>query len=288
MKVGEALRAAADRLSATSDTARLDAEVLMAHALGCSRTDLLLRLMAAPVPDGFAALVERRMGHEPVAYITGSAEFYGLELAVSPAVLIPRGDTEALVEAAREAFAGKAAPARVLDLGTGSGALLLAALSLWPEAEGVAIERSSEALAVARANALRHAPTARVLEGDWTRAGWAQGLGTFDLVLSNPPYVEADAELDASVREHEPASALFSGPEGLDDYRILVPQLPGLLSERGVAIVEIGWTQADAVSDIARAAGMTTRVHVDLAGRKRAVEMAQIPNIPLGKGPAAH
>lgn len=288
MNVGEALRAATVRLSATSDTARLDAEVLMAYALGCSRTDMLLRHMVAPVPDGFDALIERRLTHEPVAYITGSAEFYGLELAVSPAVLIPRGDTETLVEAAREAFADKARPARILDLGTGSGALLLAALSLWPDAEGLAIERSPEALAVAKANASCHAPSARLLEGDWTRAGWAQGLGTFDLVLSNPPYVEADAELDASVRGHEPASALFSGPEGLDDYRILIPQLPGLLSDRGVAIVEIGWTQADAVSAIAQAAGMTARIHHDLAGRKRAVEMAPIPNIPLGKGPAAH
>lgn len=288
MTIAAALRAATERLSATSDTARLDAEVLMAHALGCSRTDLLLRHMAAPVPDHFDALIERRMGHEPVAYITGSAEFYGLELSVTPAVLIPRGDTETLVEAAREAFADKAPPARILDLGTGSGALLLAALSLWPEAEGIAIERSPEALAIAKANALRHAPSARVLEGDWTRAGWMQGLGTFDLVLTNPPYVEADAELDVSVRQHEPASALFAGPEGLDDYRILVPQLPSLLTERGVAIVEIGWTQAEAVSAIAHASGMTARVHLDLAGRKRAVEMAQIPNIPLGKGPAAH
>lgn len=288
MKISEALRDATKRLSATSDTARLDAEVLMAHALGCNRTDLLLRHMTAPAPLGFDGLVERRLVHEPVAYITGSAEFYGLELMVSPAVLIPRGDTETLVEAAREAFAGKPPPARILDLGTGSGALLLAALSLWPHAEGIAIERSPQALAVARANAARHAPHAQILDGDWTQAGWAEALGTFDLVLSNPPYVEDDAELDASVRQHEPASALFSGPQGLDDYRILVPQLPGLLSERGVAIIEIGWTQAEAVSGIARAAGMTAHVHHDLAGRKRAVEMAKFANIPLGKGPAAH
>lgn len=287
MRVADALRAAAERLSATSDTARLDAEVLMAHALGCSRTDVLLRHMADPAPEGFAGLVVRRLAHEPVAYITGSAEFYGLELMVSPAVLIPRGDTETLVEAAREAFADKP-PKRILDLGTGSGALLLAALSLWPGAEGIAIERSPQALAVAQANAARHAPAARIFEGDWTQAGWADALGKFDLVLSNPPYVEDDAELDASVRQHEPASALFSGPDGLDDYRILVPQLPNLLSDRGVAIVEIGWTQAEAVSGIARTAGMTTRVHHDLAGRKRAVEMAKMANIPLGKGPADH
>jgi release factor glutamine methyltransferase len=286
--VAEALRAAADRLSAASDTARLDAELLMAHTLGCSRTDLLLRHMAAGAPSGFCALVERRMGHEPVAYITGSTDFYGLELAVSPAVLIPRGDTETLVEAAREAFEQRQPPRRILDMGTGSGALLLAALSLWPQADGVAIERSAQALAVARGNAARLAPSARMLEGDWTKAGWADDLGTFDLVLSNPPYVEDDASLDLSVRAHEPASALFSGPDGLDDYRILVPQLPGLLARDGVAIVEIGWQQAAVVCALAEASGMTFRVHRDLAGRERAVEMAKMANIPLGKGPAGH
>lgn len=288
MKIAEALRAAVDRLSATSDTARLDAELLMAHALGCSRTDLLLRHMAADAPAAFAALVDRRLGHEPVAYITGSAEFYGLELVVSPAVLIPRGDTETLVEAAREAFAHRPSPQRILDLGTGSGALLLAALSLWPKAEGIAIERSPEALAVARANAARHAPCASILEGDWTKEGWAEGLGKFDLVLSNPPYVEEDAPLDLSVRAHEPASALFSGPEGMNDYRLLVPKLPDLLAPDGVAIVEIGWQQAAAVSALAQGAGMSAQVHHDLAGRERAVEMANLANIPLGNGAAAY
>ncbi|WP_041549908.1 peptide chain release factor N(5)-glutamine methyltransferase [Novosphingobium aromaticivorans] len=288
MTVADAIRAATQRLSATSDTARLDAEVLMAHALGCSRTDLLLRHMTGAAPEGFAALVERRLGHEPVAYIIGSAEFYGLDLAVTPAVLIPRGDTETLVEAAREAFAWRAAPRRILDLGTGSGALLLAALSLWPQAEGVAIERSPEALAVARANGARHAPAARFLPGDWTQPDWSADLGTFDLILSNPPYVEDEADLALSVRAHEPSAALFSGPEGLDDYRVLVPQLPGLLTDQGIAIVEIGWQQGQAVSAIARASGMTARIHRDLANRDRAVEMAKIGNIPLGKGPADH
>nr|WP_206065976.1 peptide chain release factor N(5)-glutamine methyltransferase [Novosphingobium sp. ERN07] len=282
------MRAATERLSATSDTARLDAELLMAHALGCTRTELLLRHMQSEVPAAFDALVERRAGHEPVAYITGSAEFYGLELIVGPAVLIPRGDTETLVEVAREAFADRQPPRRILDLGTGSGALLLAALSLWPDAEGVAIERSPEALAVARANGRRHAPAARFLSGDWTQPGWASDLGQFELILSNPPYVEDEADLTPSVRAHEPAQALFSGPDGLDDYRLLVPQIPALLAENGISIIEIGWTQGQAVSALARASHMSARVHHDLAGRERAVEMARIANIPLGKGRSAH
>lgn len=288
MTIATALRTAAERLTATSDTARLDAELLMAHALGCTRTDLLLRHMQAETPAGFAALIERRLKHEPVAYITGSAEFYGLELAVSPAVLIPRGDTETLVEAARDAFAARPAPRRILDLGTGSGALLLAALSLWPQAEGVGVERSPEALAIARANAARHAPAARVLAGDWTQPGWSAALGRFDLVLANPPYVEDAAELDQSVRAHEPAQALFSGPDGLADYRVLVPQIPGLLAENGIALIEIGWTQGGAVSALAHASGLTARIHHDLALRERAVEMARMANIPLGNSVAAH
>lgn len=268
--VVEAIRDAASRLSETSDTARLDAEVLMTHALGVTRSQLLLGRMRDPAPEGFAALVERRAAHEPVAYITGTAEFYGLELAVTPATLIPRGDTETLIEAAREALAARP-PARILDLGTGTGALLLAALSVWPEAQGVAIDRSAETLAVAQTNADRHAPAARLLVADWTKPGWSADLGRFDLILTNPPYVENAAELDTSVRAFEPAGALFSGPEGLDDYRVLVPQLPGLMAPGGVAMVEIGWRQADAVAAIGAAAGLSSRVHRDLGGRDRVV-----------------
>ncbi|PNU04104.1 peptide chain release factor N(5)-glutamine methyltransferase [Novosphingobium guangzhouense] len=270
LTVAEAIRDAALRLSETSDTARLDAEVLMAHALGATRSQLLLGRMRDPVPQSFSALVSRRAAHEPVAYITGKAEFYGLELDVSPATLIPRGDTETLIEAAREAFAGRS-PARILDLGTGTGALLLAALSVWPEAEGVAIDRSAETLAVAQANADRHAPAARLLLADWTRPGWSADLGRFDLILANPPYVEDAAELDTSVRAFEPAGALFSGPEGLDDYRILVPQLPDLMAPGAAAMVEIGWRQAEAVAAIGAGVGLISSVHRDLGGRDRVV-----------------
>lgn len=273
--VAATLRAAAERLSQTSDTARLDAEVLMAHALGASRSDLLLRHMRSEAPETFEALVERRMRHEPVAYITGMAEFYGLDFAVSPAVLIPRGDSETLIEAAREALAQRP-PARILDLGTGSGALLVAALSLFPEAQGLGLDRSAEALEVASANAQRNKAPARFELRDWTQAGWRDGLGRFDLILANPPYVESDAPLDESVRAFEPAGALFAGLDGLDDYRILIPQLPDLLAPNGIALVEIGWQQASAVSALGAGSGLASQVHRDLAGRDRAIAFSPL------------
>ncbi|GEN99453.1 release factor glutamine methyltransferase [Novosphingobium sediminis] len=270
-----ALREAAERLSATSDTARLDAELLMAHALGVTRTDVLLGRVEGEVPAPFEALLQRRLNHEPVAYILGTQPFYGLDLVVSPAVLIPRGDSETVIEAARIARDGRP-PARILDLGTGSGALLIAALSLWPEAEGIGLERSDSAREVAtrNANANGLAARARIIAGDWTRPGWTEALGRFDLILANPPYVETDADLAPSVRAHEPAEALFAGPDGLDDYRLLIPAMPGLLAPGGTALVEIGAAQGDAVSALARDAGLAAKVHFDLAGRPRCVEMA--------------
>jgi len=270
MTVAQAIHAAAQRLAATSDTARLDAEVLMAHALGCTRSALLLRHTADPAPDAYAALIERRAGHEPVAYITGIQEFWGLPLRVTSDTLIPRGDSETIVEAA---LAAAPAPARVLDCGTGTGALLLAVLSERPAAQGIGIDRSPGALAVAAGNAaaLGLADRAEMRLADWTRPDWAQGLGRFGLILANPPYVEDAADLSPSVRAHEPATALFAGPDGLDDYRRLIPQLPDLLSPDGIAVVEIGHTQAEAVAAIARAAGFATHLHRDLAGRPRAL-----------------
>lgn len=287
--VRDALREAALALAGVSESPRLDAELLMAHALGATRSDLLLRHMADPVPAAFAALAVRRLAHEPVAYILGRQEFYGLDLAVSPAVLIPRGDSETLIEAARSVLDGRP-PTRILDLGTGSGALLLAALSAWPRAHGTGIDRSDAALAVAASNAgaLGMAERASFARADWTQAGWAGDLGRFDLILANPPYVEDHAELAPQVRAHEPAGALFAGPDGLDDYRVLIPQLPGLLAENGLALVEIGHTQGDAVSSLAEAAGMTARLHRDLGNRPRALELAIQRKISLGKSRGDH
>jgi len=272
--VAQALREAAVHLEAIPDTPRLDAELLMAHALGVSRSDLLLRHMGDPAPAAFDGLVARRRNHEPVAYILGSQEFYGLPLRVTPDVLIPRADSETLVVAA---LAARPGAGRVLDCGTGSGALLLAVLAQLPDASGIGIDRSEAACAVAASNAqsLGLGARARLVRADWDDAGWAQDLGTFDLIVANPPYVEVDADLAESVRGHEPAGALFAGAEGLDAYRVLVPQLPALLAPGGVALVEIGHTQAGAVSALATAAGLTAVLHHDLGDRPRAVEMRQ-------------
>lgn len=279
--VAQAIRAATEVLGARTDTARLDAELLMAHVLGVSRSDLFLKRMGDPAPADFADLVARRAAHEPVAYIVGHTEFWGLTLEVSGAVLVPRADSETLIETAQQALAARP-PRRILDLGTGSGCLLLAALSEFPEAEGIGIDRSAEALAVATRNARRLGLQAEMIRADWTAPGWAGGLGRFDLVLANPPYVEEAAELDPTVRDHEPAGALFAGPDGLDDYRVLVPQLPGLLAPGGLALVEIGYRQAEAVGEIAAAAGLDWTLHRDLGERPRALEL----KIPLGKAGA--
>lgn len=270
MTIAEALREATARLAETSDTARLDAELLMAHALDVSRSDLLLRHMQDGVPNGFTGLVARRARHEPVAYITGHQEFFGLEFIVTPDVLIPRGDSETTLGAVLE-MAGE--QGRVLDCGTGSGALLLAFLHEKPGWSGIGTDRSLGALAVAAANAgkLGLADRARTVRGNWREDGWVDDLGRFDLIIANPPYVETDADLTPSVRQYEPAGALFAGPDGLDDYRILVPQLRNLLTDNGVAVLEIGASQAESVAEIAHAAGFATELRRDLAHRPRAL-----------------
>ena len=290
MTVALAIREVAEVLANVSDTPRLDAELLMAHVLGTSRTRMLLHALRDPVPAGIAALVLRRLRHEPIAYILGAQEFYGLDLIVTPAVLIPRGDSETLVEAARTSLSDKP-PGRILDLGTGSGALLLAALSLWPSARGVGIERSLGAVAVAAANAgrLGMAQRSRILHADWSHTGWTDELERFDLILANPPYVEDAATLAPQVRWHEPAGALFAGAEGLDAYRVLIPQLGALLEPGGLAILEIGATQAVAVTALAQTAGFAVTLHRDLADRPRALALQNgVLKKALGKSGDRH
>ena len=264
MTIAAALADAAGRLAAVSETPRLDAELLMAHALGVGREALLLGPRHGPAPDAFAALVERRLRHEPIAYITGRRAFWTIELEVTPAVLIPRPDSETLIEAAIDHF-GTRAPAHVLDLGTGSGALLLAALAHWPDARGLGVDASAVAVAVARANAIRlgMGERAKIARGDWDAAL----AGTYDLVLCHPPYIATGEALLADVVRFEPAAALFAGSDGLDDYRRIAPLLR--LPAGGVACIEIGATQAEAVSALFAARGFATSIRKDLAGRDR-------------------
>ena len=270
--VRAALAGASAQFDGISGTPRLDAELLLAHALGIARDALLLGGAPGPVPGAFADLVERRAAGEPLAYITGRRGFWTIELEVTPAVLIPRPDSETLIEAAVLRF-GAAGPATVLDLGTGSGALLLAALDQWPDARGIGVDRSAAALAVARRNAARldMAGRARFVRGDW-----AAGLkGRFDLVLCNPPYVEAGAALPRDVARHEPHAALFAGADGLDDYRRLAPQLGPLIAPGGIAAIELGSGQAAAVSALFAARGLPVALRRDLAGRDRCIVIHQ-------------
>jgi release factor glutamine methyltransferase len=269
-----ALMDAARQLDAASDTPRLDAELLLAHALGLERSALLLRLRDLDTPAQFAKLVERRIAHEPVAYIIGHQHFWDLKLAVTPAVLIPRADSETLIEAALDHFKD-APPQRILDLGTGSGALLLAALSCFPEAFGIGVDASETALEVAKDNAatLGFISCAEFVLASWHNEGWSDSIGQFDLILCNPPYVETSTELAPQVRDHEPASALFAGEDGLDEYRTLIPQIPNLLAKDGAAIFELGKGQDKAVSHIAAAAGLQTTDRKDLAAIVRVLVM---------------
>ncbi|MEO5938792.1 MAG: peptide chain release factor N(5)-glutamine methyltransferase [Sphingomonas sp.] len=244
----------------------MDAELLMAHMLGVTREHLLLRHLDDPTPASFAALIDRRLAHEPIAYITGCRDFWTISLAVGPGALIPRPDSETLVEAAVAHFAGRA-PATILDLGTGPGTLLLAALAEWPDACGIGVDASSAALDYARGNAERLGMSGRAgfIEGDWAAAIDQ----SFDLVLCNPPYVAADDSLPAEVRDHEPASALFAGTDGLDEYRVIAGQLPRLIAPDGMAAIEIGATQAAAVTALLAAQGLNVTIRRDLAGRDR-------------------
>ena len=267
-EVRRALADAAGLFASVSETPRLDAELLMAHALGVTREALLLHHLDDPAPESFAPLVARRLNHEPIAYITGTRAFWTIELQVGPGVLVPRADSETLIEAAAEHFTGRA-PATILDLGTGPGTLLLAALDQWPGATGLGVDASPEALAYARANADRLGMTtrARFEGGDWA----ADVTGRFDLILANPPYIGTGEALPSEVCDHEPPGALFAGADGLDAYRIIAPQLPRLMAPGGAAILEIGATQAEPVTALLTAQGLSVVLRHDLGGNPRAL-----------------
>ncbi len=264
-----ALVDAARQLSETSDTARLDAELLMAESLRIERDQLLLSPPDRAVPGRFWKMVERRRAGEPVAYITGRRAFWNIDLHVGPGVLVPRPDSEVLIASAIEHFEGGEGPKRILDLGTGPGTLVLAALDVWPDATGLGIDVSRSALSYAAANARRLGIDGRV---KFKLGNWAKAVQeSFDLILCNPPYVPQGSELGPGVREFEPDEALFAGEKGLDAYCVLAPELPRLLGAGGLAAVEIGHDQVDSVTTMLARDGLGARVANDLADRPRAV-----------------
>ena len=270
-----ALDDATRQLSETSDTPRLDAELLMAEALHIDRDRLLLSPPNKKVPQRFSKMVERRKKGEPVAYITGRRAFWNIDLHVGPGVLVPRPDSEVLIASAIEHFEGRGGPQRILDLGTGPGTLLLAALDVWPGATGIGIDVSRRALSYASANARRLGFEQRLKFkiGDWAE----EVTEGFDLILCNPPYVAEGAELGPGVREFEPDEALFAGETGLDAYRALAPQLPKLLNPGGLAAVEIGQDQGKAVTGLLARDGLEARVACDFGDRARAVLLTWAP-----------
>ena len=267
--IARALDDATRQLNETSDTARLDAELLMAEALHIDRDKLILSPPDRDVPKRFWSMVKRRLKDEPIAYITGRRAFWNIDLHVGPGVLVPRPDSEVLIASAIEHFEKNGGPRRVLDLGTGPGTLLLAALDIWPEATGLGIDVSRRALSYASANARRLGFEKRL---KFKLGNWAEGIEeSFDLILCNPPYVAEGAELGPGIREYEPDEALFAGEKGLDAYAELAPQLPGLLDRSGLAVVEIGHDQAKSVTALLERDGLKASVVNDLGDRPRAV-----------------
>lgn len=272
-QAGQVLRAAG------IDSPRLEARMLLAHVLGCRDEDLL-RDPRAPVPSAagarFAALLARRVTREPIAHLVGHVGFWTLDLAVSADTLIPRPDSEAVVEAALAVFEDGG---RVLDLGTGTGALLLAVLAERPTAWGLGIDRVPGAARLAAGNAAANglAGRAAFAVGDWDAAI----SGRFDLILSNPPYIASDEipTLMADVARHEPALALDGGVDGLDAYRRIVGRLAALLEADGCAVLELGIGQRGAVESLATRAGLAVvSATSDLGGIDRALVLR--PAVP--------
>jgi len=265
--VREALDSAVVALTAAGvDTPRLDAEVLLAHVLGVDRAALVMDrerpVQGAAVRAYQDAVRRRAIAREPVAYITGTKGFRHLDLAVDPRVLIPRPETETLVEAA---VAELARGARVADVGTGSGAIALALADERPDLDVVATDVSEDALAVARANAARLGLAVAFVRGDLL-----DGAGRVDAVLSNPPYVEDGAPLAPEIDRHEPALALRAGPDGLAVVRRLVAAAAA--ADAAFLGVEVGAGQAADVQALARADGFArTAARRDLAGIERVV-----------------
>jgi len=268
--VAALLRRAARQLSLRGiETAALDARLLLQEATGMSHADIIAEPDMIPAPQALATFwnfMERCAGLEPVSRILGTRSFYGRDFTVNPAVLDPRADTETLVDAAVALMAGKN-PIRLLDLGTGSGAIAITLLAEMPHATGVATDLSGEALAVASANARRHGVLPRL---ELLTANWFLGVaGQFDLIVSNPPYIPVDeiAGLSVCVRDYDPLGALDGGPDGLSAYHSIAAGAPIHMAPGAHILLEIGAGQETAVQDLFAAQGFAAeRQYKDLAG----------------------
>ncbi len=255
------------------DTPALDSRLLGAAALGIEGSAFLTApdlLLTGPEAERLEAFARRRIAREPVARILGAAEFWGLLLRLSPETLIPRPDTETVVSAALARIPDRLRPRRVLDLGTGSGCLLVALLHEIPGAFGIGIDRAEGAGRTARSNAEANGTLARAA---FALSDWAAAIGgSFDLIVSNPPYIASRevAGLDPEVARHDPAAALDGGPDGLAALRHVLADAALLLAPGGLALVEIGFDQAEGGTALSRAAGLAVEaVERDLGGRPR-------------------
>lgn len=271
----QALREATASLCSVSDSPRVESEILLMHVMESSRARLLAhpeRSLTSAQVTRYGKLVDDRVSGYPLPYLTGEIEFYGLDIEVTPEVLIPRPETELLVDLALERR-----PKTVVDVGTGSGCIALALAVHLPEATLYGIDISPAALAVARRNAERHGLDDRIhfMAGDLLD----RRPGPVDLIVSNPPYVSADewASLPSSVRNHEPRLALDGGPDGLEVVRRLLFQSQGLLEPGGAVLIEIGAAQGEPARDTAETffpeLGTSIRIHPDLGGRDRVLEI---------------
>ncbi len=276
MPISRALDVAGGHLAAAGiENARREARLLLAHVLGMAPLDLLAangRQLGEEAASALDDLVARRAARWPLAQLIGRREFWSLDIAVGPQTLIPRPDSETVIDAALVAIPDRDAPLRVLDLGTGTGCLLLALLSELPNAEGVGIDLCPVACAVARHNldSLGMSGRAWIVNGDWA----APLAARFDLIVANPPYIpSADlAGLMPEVRDHEPRLALDGGNDGLAAYRRIVPMLAGVLADSGRVVVEISEGQDRPVAALFAAADFEKiDFHADLAGRRRCV-----------------
>jgi release factor glutamine methyltransferase len=269
--VAQALREAAARLEGVADNPRLEARLLLSHALGFSQNALIRDPRRQIDTTDFEALLARRAAREPLALIVGHREFWSLDFQVSPATLIPRPDSETLIEAALDAFATRPPPAKIVDLGTGTGCLLLALLKEFPSAFGIGLDLNPAAAALARRNATRLGLLDRseFVAGDWTNPL----SGGFDLIICNPPYIAASeiSSLMPEVADHEPRLALDGGQDGYDAYRTLLPQLVHHLGPQGTAILELGLGQANYVVELAQEVGLNGSLRLDLAEIPRAI-----------------